>query len=83
VLSAEAVQAQRQRLIQQLQELKQQLQQLGTGTPSRELLQQAQRLAHAVRTTGGTRRKSRGSPPGTPRPLRNPSLIKRGDPIPR
>ena len=76
--------AQRQRLVQQLEDLQKQLQQLGTGTPSPELLQQAQRLAMQLGPLGGGRG---GDPEAARQSLRdafnNPYLLKRGDPIPK
>jgi hypothetical protein len=84
--SPEAVQAQRQRLLQQLQELQEELQQLGTGTPSPDLLQQAQRVAMQLGPLG--RGAGHGANPEAARQsLRdaysNPYLLKRGDAIPK
>jgi len=76
--------AQRQRLVQQLEEIRKQLPQLGSGTPSPELVQQAQQLAMQLGPVGGGRS---GNPEAARQSLRdaynNPYLLKRGDPIPK
>jgi hypothetical protein len=70
--------------VQQLEDLRKQLPQLGSGTPSPELLQQAQQLAMQLGQVGGGRG---GNPEAAKKALRdaynNPYLLKRGDPIPK
>ena len=88
--SPEAVREQRQRLVKQLAQLQQQLQQAGTGVPGPELLQQVQEVAMELGPLGGGRGGGGGrgpNPEAARQALRdaysNPYLIKRGDPIPK
>jgi mannan endo-1,4-beta-mannosidase len=86
--SPEEIRQERQQLVQQMQDLDRQLRQLGTGTPSPELLQQAQGVAFGLGALGGRGGRGRGpSPEAARQALRDayndPYLIKRGDPIPK
>lgn len=84
---------QRQQLVTRLEQLQQQLQQLGTGTPTADLQREAQQIAMQLGPLGGAvaggggMGGGRGNPEAARQALKdayaNPYLLKRGDPIPK